>query len=89
MDPFSEESKKIFEKMFDEIPKKNDYITRKEFNNAIKNKKIGENIHFFCKVSGKPIFFIFDQCDKKKEGKIYKEDFVNLLSKQREKKNKK
>lgn len=89
MNTYSDESVKIFEKIFDNIPKKKDYLTRKEFNVAIQNTKTGEDIIFFCKISGKPIFFLFDQADTKKTGKIYKEDFVNLLTIQRVKKKKK
>ena len=87
MKTYSEKSLKIFSKIFDNIPKKNDkYITRKEFNNAINNQEIGCDIIFFCKIAGKPIFFLFEQGDKKKEGKIFKVNFINLLAVQTKKK---
>jgi len=90
MKTYSENSLKIFEKIFDNIPKKNDkYLTRKEFNSVINNKEIGCDIIFFCKIAGKPIFFLFEQGDIKKEGKIFKDDFINLLAVQSKKKRKK
>ena len=89
MNTYSDESVKIFEKIFDDIPKKTDYLTRKEFNAAIQNNKTGKDIIFFCAIAGKPIFFLFEQADTTKTGKIYKEEFVNLLTIQRVKKKKK
>ena len=78
---FSEQSLKVFEKIFNSINRENmGYITREEFNRGLNDEEIGRNIRTFCELRGRPTYYLFDQGEFSKKDRMYLDDFIRLLT---------